>query len=73
MQARSQGLKLGHGLGCHHLLLVPVLHPSGMFLLQEEVLVCRGSAVPSPEPHTGIRERCGKKPQWEGIAGRRFA
>lgn len=60
MQAGSQGLKLGHGLGCHRL-LVPVLPPFGMFLLGEEVLLCRGSAVPSPEPHTGIRERCGKK------------
>lgn len=39
MQARSQGLKLGHGLGCHRL-LVPVLHPFGMFLLGG------GSAVP---------------------------
>lgn len=42
--------------------------------LGEEVLLSRGSAVPSPEPQTGIREKCGKKRcQWEVISGRRCA
>lgn len=64
----------GSGIGAPWVLLVLSLSLWDA-PLEEEVLLHRGSAVPPPEPHTGISQRKKiKKPcQWEMISGRRSA